>query len=137
MTIFMCKGVLEHCGLIAEMGTFAKGNQAFLLAACVFLSIIGGVLTGILVGGVGLTFPVITELLQQADMWADRAPWLALTVIMCYIGEMMSPVHVCMVLSSAYFNVSLGALLRHLLTPTMMTCVGSIIVFGLYMTFIY
>jgi len=130
--IFIFKSVIINCGLISDIGTLVKGNQVILFMACIILPVLGGIFTGIMVGLVGICLPILVPLIQQAGLWDERIPWLILASMCGYVGQMISPVHVCIAVTARYFDISLGSLLRGMILPCLIlfgTAIGCFFVY--------
>ncbi len=85
------------------------------LAVVVLLPFVAGAVTGLAVGFVGTSFPIVLPLAR--DLGGDAAlPLLVLAYAAGHLGQMASPIHLCQVLSNRFFGVSWGAVFR-LLAP--------------------
>lgn len=128
-TVFIFKNVLGQSGIMDSLGGLAR-NPVTLFLACTLLPLLAGMLTGVLVALVGISFPLLLTMLQQADLWADRLPWLTLAIMFGNIGQMLSPVHVCLVVTCRFFNVGLGGILRRLVLPCLILAATALTWFG-------
>lgn len=129
VTVFIFKNVLGQSGIMDSLGGSAR-NPVILFLACTLLPLLSGMLTGVLVALVGISFPLLLTMLQQADLWAERLPWLTLALMFGNIGQMLSPVHVCLVVTCRFFNVGLGGTLRRLVLPCLILAATALIWFG-------
>ncbi|WP_041623494.1 DUF401 family protein [Spirochaeta thermophila] len=90
----------------------------------VFLPFIAGLVLGIAVGFVGVSFPVVMGLLS--GMGVERVgPYVMLAYVAGYIGMMLSPLHVCFVVSSEYFESHLFRNMRLLAVPLVVIAAGA------------
>lgn len=126
--VFIFKNVLGQSGIIESLGGLAR-NPVTLFLACTLLPLLAGMLTGVLVALVGISFPLLLTMLQQADLWAERLPWLTLALMFGNIGQMLSPVHVCLVVTCRFFNVGLGGTLRRLVLPCLILAATALVWF--------
>ncbi len=107
------KGMLDATGVIDALPRiFAASNVP---TACVLflLPFLVGLLTGLTVGFVGATFPILTAML-------GTAPHLgAITFAFAsgFAGVMLSPTHLCLVLTLQYFHADMGRTYRLLALP--------------------
>ena len=95
-----------------ELDTF--GIPAMILV--VVIPFISGLTTGITVGYIGASFPVVLSLAAGAG----RGEFLSTMVLgyaSGYVGMMLSPIHVCLIVTNEYFKTHLGHSLAGLLRP--------------------
>ena len=76
-----------------------------------------GLIAGINVAFVGATFPLLLGLLDQLGMNGQIIPYLMLGQFSGYAGIMLSPLHICFLLTCQYFHVEIGATWRKLAVP--------------------
>ena len=79
----------------------------------VILPFVAGMVTGLAIGFVGTSFPIVLAL-AGADGAAVR-PYAVLAYGCGHIGMMLSPLHVCHVVSNRYFKTSFGPVYRRIL----------------------
>ncbi len=79
------------------------------------LPCIAGMVTGIAVGFVGTSFPIVVALVAglPGDVWLP--PYVALAYAFGHLGQMLSPLHVCHVVSNRYFKAGFGPVYRRML----------------------
>jgi len=88
-----------------------------LFAAAVFLPLLVGMVAGINVAFVGATFPLLLGLLQNLGLTAQMIPYLVVATFAGFTGVMISPIHICFVLTCNYFGADLGRTWRRLVAP--------------------
>ena len=66
-----------------------------------------GLVLGIAVGFVGSSYPIVVGLLSGMTM-GEALPYFCLAYIMGYMGMMLSPVHLCLVITNQYFKANLA-----------------------------
>jgi len=98
------------------------------------LPYICGLTTGICVGFVGASFPLIMNLLGNNPPVNQIMAVTALGYGFGYIGMILSPVHVCLVVTNKYFCTSPFTAMRHLVKPSLCVLAGAT---GLYVFFMY
>ncbi len=95
-------------------------------AIIVILPFVGGMSTGLAVGFVGASFPVVLNLI------GDNPPLkvlLATTVLAYgagYVGMMLSPVHICLIVTNEHFRTRLLHSLRGIVAPALLVLVGAV-----------
>ncbi len=87
-------------------------NLVYVIAALPFLA---GLITGIAVGFVSASFPFVVGLLNVSGSGLHPMSTLILAYGFGYMGMMLSPVHLCLLVTREYFNCSLPGIYRHLL----------------------
>ena len=134
IAIFIFKGVMLQSNAINGLGALIEGSQAALFVACIILPILGGVFTGIQVGLVGITFPILVPMVQHAGLWDERIVWLGLASMCGYIGQMISPVHVCLIVTCHFFNTGMGTVMRQMGKPCLILLATAVAWFALHVS---
>ncbi len=119
--IFIFKDVMQAAGIVEAMAASDGGGVA-LFAAAVFLPFLVGMVAGINVAFVGATFPLLIGLLQSLGMEDQMIPYLILGSFSGFTGVMISPIHICFVLTCNYFETDLARAWRRLVAPSL--CFG-------------
>jgi len=88
------------------------------LAAVMLVPLICGLATGVAIGFVGASFPVVMALIGTDPSPAVLLPTVMLAYGFGYVGMMLSPVHICLVVTNEHFGTRLLHSLRGLLGPT-------------------
>lgn len=114
--IFIFKDIMQIAGIVEEMAGAAGGGVA-LFAAAFFLPFLVGLVAGINVAFVGATFPLLLGLLHNLGMDAHVIPYLVLASFAGFTGVMISPIHICFVLTCNYFGADVGRTWRRLVAP--------------------
>ncbi len=73
--------------------------------------------TGIAIGYVGASFPIIMTLIGSDPSQTKLYTTIVLAYGCGYIGLLLSPVHVCLIVTNEHFKTSLSGSLRRLLFP--------------------
>lgn len=114
--IFVFKDIMQAAGIVEEMANVAGGLVA-LFAAAVFLPMLVGLVAGINVAFVGATFPLLLGLLHSLGMESETIPYLVIASFSGFTGVMISPIHICFVLTCNYFGANLVKTWRRLVPP--------------------
>lgn len=93
---------------------------------------ISGAVTGVAFGFVGASFPIVFALTGT-----DNSYWMAAATTVCaygfgYMGMMLSPMHVCFVVTGEYFRTSLYGAYRYILGPTIVILVTALGLSGIF-----
>jgi uncharacterized protein len=105
-----------------------------LIAVIMLIPFISGLGTGIAIGFVSASFPVVFALLGQNPTLAVTAATTALAFTFGFMGMMLSPIHVCFVVTCGYFKTRLFENYRYIIGPIMIVMIASLILSGLYYT---
>ena len=108
LAIMIFKGVLNGSSIIMEIKDELLDYRIPLLLIITVLPFISGVVTGIAVGFVGASFPVIIPMLDGLSPISYLA-YAALAYSCGYMGMMLSPVHLCLLVSKDYFQAGLAS----------------------------
>lgn len=130
VAILMFKDVIGASGAVEQLSRVASGPGA-LFTLTLLLPFLMGAISGISVAFVGSTFPILLGILgagTASGLPADNPqfiPYLVLGLFAGFTGVMVSPLHVCFILSCQYFGVDMAQVWRRLLIPcTLLLCFG-------------
>jgi hypothetical protein len=135
MSVMIFQGMLERAGaapkIAAEMGSL----KFSVLAVVIVLPFVAGLVTGIAFGFVGVSFPIIMELIRALPDHPSLRPFAVLAFACGHLGMMVSPIHLCYVASNQYFRVPFGpvykVLTRPLLTMLVLVAVYAVLLFAI------
>jgi hypothetical protein len=116
VSVLVFKDVLQASGAVEQLAKVASGHGA-LFALTLGLPFLVGLISGITVAFVGATFPIILGVLHNIGAGDQLLPYLTLGLFAGFTGVMVSPLHVCFILSCQFFGVDLGPAWRRLLVP--------------------
>jgi integral membrane protein (TIGR00529 family) len=97
------KAVLNSSGAVTNISAFFSENGIPAMPVLFFLPFIYGLLTGLTVGFVGSTFPIILGLENVNHIGA-----ISFAFASGYVGVLLSPVHLCLVLTREYFKAAVN-----------------------------
>jgi integral membrane protein (TIGR00529 family) len=125
VSIFVFKDIMQASGVVTEMSRVAGGDAA-LIASATFLPFLVGMVAGINVAFVGATFPLMLGVLHSLGMQDQTIPYLVLATFFGFTGVMISPIHICFVLTCQYFNCEIGRTWRMIVWPCLLfLCAGT------------
>ena len=123
--VMIFQSFLDASGLLPAAGEQLVRSSAPPELIIAFLPFLAGLVTGIAIGFAGPAFPLVVGLADNlTDMSQGSALVLAFTT--GYVGMMLSPVHLCYVLTRRYFHVPLPATYKYLLP-----CLAPVIGYGI------
>ncbi len=118
LSIFVFKGVLDGGGVVKEIsGTIA--GPSTLLAATVALPMLVGLISGLTIAFVGATFPLILGVLDQLGIQGN-IPYVVLGLFAGYAGVLVSPIHICFLLTCEFFHTNVARVWARLFFPCLL-----------------
>jgi hypothetical protein len=111
--IMAFKGMLEASGAIEALPRFFEQSGLPPVVILFTLPFLVGLLTGLTVGFVGATFPII---MAMTGGHPDPGT-ITFAFASGFAGVMLSPTHLCLLLTVQYFKADLAATYRYLYLP--------------------
>jgi len=99
-----------------------------ILAIVMGIPFLSGLTTGIAVGFVGASFPIVINLLGPNPETSKLMSYTVIAYGFGYIGMMLSPVHVCHLVTAEYFKTKLHESMYKIIKPCLVVLAGSLIV---------
>jgi integral membrane protein (TIGR00529 family) len=121
--VMLLKGVMESSGAVENLSAYFSEKGIPLMSMLFLLPFITGVLTGITIGFVGATFPLLISLPGGDSLAAVTFAFAA-----GFTGVLLSPVHVCLILTKEYFRASLGGIYKRLIFPSALIIAAAVVV---------
>ncbi len=109
---------------------FAFGIPLILVIAT--LPFVAGLVTGVAVGFVGASFPLVFGLLGAQPSFNTLAATTMFAYAFGYAGMLLSPVHICLVVTVKYFNARLLHSYAYLVRPVLLVLAASLLFSGVY-----
>ncbi len=107
------------------------GISSFILI--MLIPFLCGVSTGIAIGTVGAAFPIVMSLIGTNPDFALVASTTVLAYTFGHAGQLMSPVHVCLIVSNEYFKTGLAKSLSGLIKPVLVVLAAALILSRLFL----
>lgn len=123
--IMVFKGMLDASGAIERLPGFFRESGLPPVAVTFTLPFLVGLLTGLTVGFVGATFPLITVM---SGGHPDPAV-ITFAFASGFAGVMLSPTHLCYLLTVRYFHADLAGTYRLLYLPQLLVWLAGLAVF--------
>jgi hypothetical protein len=124
---------LETSGAVVALKEELLAWNIPLAMLVALLPFIAGLVTGIAVGFVGVSFPVVMALLASSGVHGSAvAPYAFLAFSWGYAGMMASPVHLCLLLTRDFFEARMIRIYRDLMLMVASVMVASTLLFLLY-----
>jgi integral membrane protein (TIGR00529 family) len=127
--IMIFQEVLRVTGALSGISHYFSSSQMPVHLLLFLIPFIAGVMTGLTVGFVGITFPLLLPLMGGAT----PSPGLvALAFGSGFAGVMLSPVHLCYVLTCDYFKADIARVYHRLWLPSACVLAAALIPLYLY-----
>jgi integral membrane protein (TIGR00529 family) len=123
--VVIFESLLNLSGLIPLAGRELSTARVPVELIIAFLPFLAGLVTGIAIGFAGAAFPIVVGFMATGDISMQPMAALVLAFSMGYAGMMLSPVHLCFLLTVDYFSASFIKVYRYILP-----CVLAIMTFG-------
>ena len=115
--ILIFKGVLEDSGAVNLVSREMLRWHIPLMPIAMILPFLVGMVAGITIAFVGTTFPILISLIHSLGQSHLMLPFLMLALASGFVGVLLSPLHLCLLLSNEYFQTSLIPVYRHMRLP--------------------
>jgi integral membrane protein (TIGR00529 family) len=122
--VLLFKTTLEMSGAVKNLSNFFTTANIPLLPLLFFLPFIVGMLTGFTVGFVGATFPLLLSLIHE-----NTLHYITFAFCSGYCGVLLSPVHLCLVLTRQYFDADLWRVYRRIIPATLTVLASGIVMY--------
>ncbi|MEG6523380.1 DUF401 family protein [Desulfotomaculum sp. 1211_IL3151] len=120
------KDVLEVSGAVEQVSSAFNNIGIHPIAALILLPLLIGILTGLVQACIGVSFPLVMALVEPS------ASYVMLAYVAGVSGVMLSPVHLCFILTVEYFKADFIKSYRPLFVPTLLIVLFSTVVFKIF-----
>ena len=133
--MYMIAGILIFKGILTDSHAAAAVSQELiqmhipLVLIAVTLPLLVGMSGGIVIAFVGSTLPILVPMIQSLGEVQFLPAYVMLILVSGFTGVMLSPMHLCLLLSNEYFGVTLGSVYRHLWKPCVSLVAAGMIYF--------
>jgi len=108
---------------------FTDLPSTFLTVSIIVISMLLGFVLGIPTGALAITVPLITNVTHSIGL-------VSLTLMLTYLSYMISPSHLCLVLTLKFFKVDLHSIYKYLLSTTFLTFILMVITYLILFPFL-
>ncbi|MGM0402269.1 MAG: DUF401 family protein [Thermodesulfobacteriota bacterium] len=123
VSIMLFKGVMTDSHAVSHIRDELVSYRFPLIWIILLMPFLSGLVTGIAIGFVGTSFPLIIPLFPDGSP-VEYLSYACLAYTFGYMGMMLSPVHLCFLVTKDYFRASLFRSYRPLALPVI-TVLGS------------
>ncbi len=96
----------------------------------ILIPFISGLTTGLAVGFVGASFPIVINLIGANPPMPTLLSYTVIAFAFGYMGMMLSPLHVCHLVTNEYFKTNLIKSIIELLKPAAVVVLGALCLFA-------
>jgi len=129
--ILVFKGIMEDSRAVDLVSREMIRWHIPLIPMAILLPFLVGSVVGITIAFVGTTFPILISLVQAFDQQTLMLPYLMLALTSGFLGVLVSPLHLCLLMSNQYFKTTLAPVYRHMRIPLTVMFVAAVAYFVL------
>lgn len=119
------KDVLQVSGAVSQVSGIFISSGVPPYAVAIVLPLIVGILTGLVQACIGVSFPLVMGVVEPS------AAYVMLAYVSGVVGVMLSPVHLCFILTNDYFQADFFRSYKSLIAPSLLVLAGAVTLFGL------
>ena len=116
--ILVFSGVLEDSRAVEAISGDLLAWGIPLVPVTILLPFLVGSVVGITIAFVGTTGPILIQLVHAAGEGHHMLAYMMLALSCGFAGVLLSPLHLCLLLSNEYFATPLSHVYRHLYLPS-------------------
>ena len=121
MSIMAFQRVLKETDAGRAMGTELQAMHVAVVVVVAMLPFISGMVTGLAIGFVGISFPIIHDMVTASKDEPMAASYMILAYACGHIGMMLTPLHVCHVVSNKYFETPFAPVYKRIIPAACIT----------------
>ena len=110
--------------LVEVMRNELAGWHVPVVSVMMLIPFISGLSTGLAIGFVGASFPIVISLLGENPALSELVPTVVLAFGFGYMGMILSPVHICLIVTNEHFRTRLLHSIARLARPAAAVLVG-------------
>ncbi len=115
--------------LVEQMRTEMDAWGIPMLAVLMVIPFVSGLTTGLAVGFIGASFPIVMNLVGQDAAASVMLPATALAYSFGYAGMLLSPLHVCLIVTSEHFRTPILRNIAGLVKPALIVMVAAFLLY--------
>ena len=127
--ILIFKGILEDSQAVDQVSREMLRWHIPLMPITMLLPFLVGGVAGITIAFVGTTFPILISLIDAMGRHSLLLPYLMLALASGFVGVLVSPLHLCFLLSNEYFQTTLVPVYKLMRTPLLALLIGAVAYF--------
>jgi integral membrane protein (TIGR00529 family) len=111
------KTVLESSGAIHSVSSVLLTSEVPLWLIAIWVPFLVGLITGVTVAPIAISFPILIPMFQKDSHFLN---YVVLAFASGISGDLLSPFHLCLVLTKDYFRADLKGVYRFVWAPTVL-----------------
>ncbi len=115
VSVMIFQELLARVDAAPKIAEELKSIHVPVVLVVMILPFIAGMVTGVAMGFVGISFPIVLGLVTTMPGGPSIRPYVALAYAWGHLGQMMSPLHICHIVSNEYFGTTFGPSYRNIL----------------------
>jgi len=119
--VMLFKETMENSGAVKNLSQFFIKEGISVLPILFLLPFLTGLFTGLTVGFLGSTFPLIISIAGNTSIGA-----ISFAFASGYLGVLLSPVHICLILTKEYFKADLWGIYKMMIPAGIIVFCGAI-----------
>jgi integral membrane protein (TIGR00529 family) len=128
LAVMIFKGMMEDSQAVIQIRNELMAYHIPVMLIILIMPFLSGLITGIAVGFVGAAFPIIIPMFQSPDL-IDFLATAGLAYVFGYMGMILSPVHLCFLVSKDYYRAGFLESYQYVLKPGLTVIVTAVILF--------
>jgi hypothetical protein len=128
LTILMVMGfkqILESSKAIVVVSDTLSSSGIPLWLIAMLIPFLAGIMTGMTTAPVVISFPILIPLFQNDPKFLS---YMSLSFVGVVAGDLLSPFHLCLLLTKDYFKADLGKVYRFLWVPVISLLVTGVLI---------
>ncbi len=121
--IMFFKSVVEASGAVEVIAGLLAKSGIPLILMIVSMGLVTGYLTGLNIAALGILIPIFIPLFPVEN----SVPYISLLFTSSFAGYLISPLHLCFLLTKEYFNTNLFKTYRYMLIPIVFMIITGIL----------
>lgn len=130
LSVMVFKGMMSDSQAVLQIRNEMIIHGIPIILVILLMPFLSGLIMGIAVGFVGASFPLIIPMFQNPDL-LNYLSTAGLAYTFGYMGMLLSPVHLCFLVSKDYYNAGLLSTYPQIIKPALAVMSMSVICYSL------
>ncbi len=128
LAIMVFKGIMTESGAVVQIRNELMAYRIPVILIIIIMPFLSGFISGVSIGFVGTSFPLIIPMFQTNHVF-EYMSFVVLAYSFGFMGMMLSPVHLCLLVTKDYFKARLLKSYRQIILPVVCTMLTAIVLF--------